>query len=452
VTAAGRRSEPLGYRLVRRLARLLLGVFYRQVDLLGAERIPAGGGLVLAANHQNALVDPALLLATVPRRLQALAKAPLFRYPLIGSLLRLAGALPVHRRQDPGSDPARNAAMFAAATATLGEGGAVLIFPEGVSQAEPRLMPLRTGAARIVLSAPGATLVPVGLVYHEPGTFRSGWALVLIGPPVPLEPWTGLYRTEPEAAVRGLTERLGDALRGLMVEAQDRKLLRLLKVAEAIWRAESGDPEAPAAQTAWMQVALRAYRHHLARDPARVEALARAVERYATDLESIGLREPELPRRYPPRVVTRYALREGLSLGLGLPLAIWGLVNHAVPYQLTRLIVRALHPEPDTEATYKLLAGLVLFPVCWLAEGWLAWRLGGGAAAALFVASLLPTGFFALAWWERLARVRRDAGGFFELLRRRDLHARLLERRRAIMAELRALAAEVPRALLAGPP
>ena len=116
------------------------------------------------------------------------AKAPLFRHPLIGPFLRLMGALPVHRRQEGGTDPARNRAMFSAATAHLGAGQAVLIFPEGVSHPDPALMPLRTGAARMLLEADaaaggnrGVALVPVGLVFHEPGTFRAGRALLLLG-------------------------------------------------------------------------------------------------------------------------------------------------------------------------------------------------------------------------------------------------------------------------------
>src|SRR5262245_22908213 len=172
----------MGYRVVRRLARWLLGLFYGRIEVVGAERIPPAGPLILTANHQNALVDPMILMAVVPRRLRPVAKAPLFRYPVLGWLMRLSGAIPVERRHDPGSDPAKNAAMFATATATLAAGGAILIFPEGVSQAEPRLMPLRTGAARMALAAANAgsapTLLTVGLVYHEPGTFRTGSALV----------------------------------------------------------------------------------------------------------------------------------------------------------------------------------------------------------------------------------------------------------------------------------
>lgn len=447
----------MGHRLVRSLARLLLGLFYERVEVVGAERIPAQGGLVVAANHQNALVDPMLLLAAVPRQLRPLAKAPLFRHPLIAPFLRLAGAIPVHRRQDPGSDPARNEAMFRAAADALRAGGAILIFPEGLSQAEPALMPLRTGAARIALTAEaaagapaGVTLLPVGLVYHEPGTFRTGWALVLVGDPVPLPDDAALYRTAPEAAVRRLTETLASALRNLIVEARDRRILRLVTAAEAIWRAEAGDGDTAAIRATWMQQAARAYRYLAVREPDRLDGLAAAVEVYAADLARAGLSDRELVARYPAGTVARYAVREGLPLVLGLPLAAVGLVLHGLPYWLTRLVVRLGRPSRDAEATYKLAAGVVLYPVCWLAEAWLAWRAGGGWALALYAVVLLPAGFFALAWWERLARVRRDAWSFAQFLFRGDLRARLVARRAALARELGELARRVPAAVLAG--
>jgi 1-acyl-sn-glycerol-3-phosphate acyltransferase len=447
----------MGYRVVRRLARWLLGLFYGRIEVVGAERIPPAGPLILAANHQNALVDPMILMAALPRLLRPVAKAPLFRYPVLGPLVRLAGAIPVHRRNDPGSDPAQNAAMFAAATATLASGGAILIFPEGVSQAEPRLMPLRTGVARMALAAAAdvmPTLLPVGLVYQDPGTFRTGRALVLVGEPVPLADCAALHETAPETAVRQLTDRLETALRRRIVEARDRHVLGLAQAAEAIWRAEAGEPadngagEAPV-RTAWLQRALRAYRYLLARDPDRIQALAQSVERYARDLEGAGVTDEQLSRSYAPSVVRRYALHEGLPLLLGVPLAALGLVIHVLPYQLTWLVVRTLRPDPDAEATYKIVAGVVLYPLGWAVEGWLVWRLGGGLALVLFVLLLAPTGFFALTWWERLARVRREARGFLHFLVRRDLHTRLRERRRALVRELGALAEQVPESVLA---
>ena len=61
---------PLGYRLIRALSRLLLRLFYRRVEVVGGDRIPPCGPLLVLANHQNALVDGMLLLAVIPRRLR----------------------------------------------------------------------------------------------------------------------------------------------------------------------------------------------------------------------------------------------------------------------------------------------------------------------------------------------------------------------------------------------
>jgi 1-acyl-sn-glycerol-3-phosphate acyltransferase len=445
----------VGFALVRRLARLLLGLFYRRVEVVGAARVPASGPLIVVANHQNALVDPMLVLATIPRHLRPLAKAPLFRHPVIAPFLRLAGAIPVQRRQDPGSDPTKNQEMFRQAADILRAGGAILIFPEGVSQAEPMLMPLRTGAARMALAAgdgapASVTVLPVGLIFHEPGTFRTGWALVLAGDPVPLGDLVELSRTGPEAAVRELTGRLEDALRRLIVEARDRRLYRLAEVAEAIERAESEQRRDPAARTAWLRQAVRGYRYLSRREPARIDALASALEGYARELDLAGVSDRELDRTYPRGIVWRYALREAGSLLLGLPLALAGVALHAVPYHLTRLAAYLGRPSGDTAATYKLAAGLVLYPLCWLGEGWLVWRVGGAWLLALFAALLVPGGFFALAWWARLDRVRRDIRGFVQFLFRPDLHGRLLGRRRALLAEMQELARRVPPAVMAG--
>jgi len=446
-------AEPATYRIFRVLARFLVGLFYRRVEVIGLERVPATGPLIVAANHQQGLMDGLLLAATLPRRLRPIAKAPLFRYPLIGQFVRLAGAIPVHRRRDEGTRAVDNEAMFGAARRALDDGEALLIFPEGVSQPEPALMPLRTGAARLALGSggggPRATLLPVGLMFHEPGTFRVGSAVVLIGEFVPTVEFRGL--PEAEEAVRRLTARLGVALRGLIVEARDRHTLDLVHAAEAIWREEAPEVAAdPMARTTWRQRAARAHAYLVAFEPARLFALRERLERYVGELEGAGLTDRDLSQGYQLRAVLRYALRQGVALVLGLPLALWGVVNHVLPYRLTAVAVRAMDPEADVESTYKVIVGLVLYPVCWTLEGWGIWRFGGGGALAVFVLSLLPTGFFALSWTQRLDRVRRDTRGLVTVLMDRGLRSHLLERRRAIMAEFQELLRRVPEPVLDG--
>ncbi len=427
------------------------------MDVIGADRIPRAGPLIVAANHHNALVDGVLLLATLPRRLVSVAKAPLFSNPLIGPFLRLIGALPVHRRQDGGSDPARNDALFAASTQALRDGDAILIFPEGVSQPEPLLMPLRTGAARMLLAAEAdaagpVTLLPVGLMFHEPGTFRTGWALIAVGPPVETADHVAIARSQPEEAARRLTARLGEALRGLIAEVDDRETLRLVEHAERLWREErdGGAPRDAAASADWRRRATRAYRYLIHHDPAGVEILRGLVERYVKDVEAASLHTAVGLRPPGARVVLRYAVRQLAILLGGLPLALWGLTSHAVPYWLTWAAAKLLRPEPDVEATYKLVAGLVMYPLAWMVEGWLLGRWGGGWPLALFVVLLFPGGFFALAWSERLRRLYRESRALLRLLVDRDLGRHLGGRRRAILHEMDRAVARVPEPVLAG--
>jgi glycerol-3-phosphate O-acyltransferase/dihydroxyacetone phosphate acyltransferase len=430
-------------------------VFYRRVDVVGAERIPRAGPVIVAANHHNALVDGVLLLGLFPRRLVSVAKAPLFSNPLVGPFLRLIGALPVHRRQEGGTDPARNAALFEASSSTLRSGQAILIFPEGVSQPEPTLMPLRTGAARMLLAAEAAgvgpvTLLPIGLMFHEPGTFRTGWALVSIGEPVPTADCAALARSAPEEAARRLTARLGEAMRGLIALVDDRQTLRLVEHAERLWRQERGGEWDATARADWRRRATRAYRYLSRHDPGRLSRLRGEMERYIKDLDAAGLRTAVLLKPPAPGVALRYAGVQLAALLGGLPLALWGLASHALPYWLTWAAARLLRPSGDVEATYKLVAGVVLYPLAWIGEAWLLWRVGGGGLLALFLALLVPGGFFALSWSERLGRLYRETRALLRLVLDRDLARHLAERRREILAEMEAAVARVPEPVLDG--
>src|SRR2546430_7734632 len=251
-----------------------------------------------------------LIMGTFPRRITAVAKAPLFRHPLIGPFLRAVGALPVNRREEAGDDPRKNEALFATAIAHLRAGGAVLIFPEGRSQPVPTLLPLRTGAARLLLGAEadggrhGVTLLPVRLVFQTPGTFRVASALVAVGPPVDVDDCVAAYGAEPEATVRRLTERLAWAIRAPIVEAEDQHTLELAGALERAWREERGGAAAGAeASLAWRREVMRAARALAERAPERVAEFRRRLEAYRAHLSQSGLSHAEVGRPYTPSLV-----------------------------------------------------------------------------------------------------------------------------------------------------
>lgn len=186
-----------------RLTRVLSAVFFRSVEVVGAEKIPASGALLYVANHGNSLVDPMLLLAQLPRPARFLAKHTLWSNPAVRPLLELAGAIPVYRRQD-GAEGGDNDATFAACFAALGAGGAIALFPEGISYHAPKLQPLKTGAARIALGAErthgplGLRIVPVGLTFEDKAEFRSR-ALIVVGDPLDPAPELALAASDERA-------------------------------------------------------------------------------------------------------------------------------------------------------------------------------------------------------------------------------------------------------------
>src|SRR5262245_15504296 len=107
-----------------------LKVFYRRIELAGLDRVP-DGPVIFAINRPNGLVDPLFVLCFAPRPVSFLAKAPLFRYPVIGWFARMFEGIPVYRKQD--QTRGSNRETFARARQVLRNGGSIAIFPEGTT-------------------------------------------------------------------------------------------------------------------------------------------------------------------------------------------------------------------------------------------------------------------------------------------------------------------------------
>ena len=126
------RPAPVGgmspsYRLFRRcvvaLGRIILGF-----EVIGEEKAPREGPLIVASNHRR-YVDPVLVCMAVPRRLQWMAKKEVFVPPL-RRFLDLLGAFPVDRKKG-------GRAALRTALALLDGGWALGIFPEGTHRTGP---------------------------------------------------------------------------------------------------------------------------------------------------------------------------------------------------------------------------------------------------------------------------------------------------------------------------
>ena len=134
--------------LLRFLAWGASNLVYR-LDVQGAENIPAEGPALLVCNHVS-LADPVLLLGASPRPIHFVMDHRIFAAPVLGSVFRLARAIPVASRKD---DPAIYEAAFARAAEVLRQGELLAIFPEGSLTTDGELKVFQAGLMKILAQA-----------------------------------------------------------------------------------------------------------------------------------------------------------------------------------------------------------------------------------------------------------------------------------------------------------
>jgi len=127
----------------------------------GGSNIPDSGPVLIASNHVS-FADPVTVTAYVlgqGRIPRYLAKAGLWRIPVVRSVLAGGRHIPVHRGSTRATDAYRDAVR------ALENGECVLVFPEGTFTASPDGWPsvkqAKSGIARLALTT-GAPVVPIG--------------------------------------------------------------------------------------------------------------------------------------------------------------------------------------------------------------------------------------------------------------------------------------------------
>ena len=287
------------YGYLHPLARFLLRLFFHRIEVKGSHTVPTSGPVIFAANHPNMLMDALVLATSQPRKLSFLAKATLFHSPLLGRFLAMVGVLPVYRGSDNHGETGKNVLTFGACFELLENGGAVALFPEGVSHVRQAVLPLKTGCSRIALECEerndfnlGITVIPAGLYYSAPAIFRSD-ILVVFGPILDPADYFEHYRSEPQEAVREMTADLERRLRKLTLHVPHLKDEPLI---EALRHVLTTAPDM-GSRLAIDQTLVKAIAHFNASDPERYRRLRRDVLHYRH--WAVHARRGSLPARAP---------------------------------------------------------------------------------------------------------------------------------------------------------
>ena len=411
----------LFYTVMKPLVQVALRVFFRRIEVRHPERMHLPGPLLLAGNHPNTLMDP--LLAAVNRRqpIAFLAKSTFFQNPIVRAIMQSGNSIPIYRAQDTGTGgvatpeerAAQNEASFGRCYDYLGQGGTIMIFPEGTSVSERRLRPLKTGAARIALGAEarhdfklGLKVVPVATNYFDPSRFRSD-VLLNVAPPIRVADYAAAYAADPDAAADQLTEAIRVALERRLVISRDAAEDAFVQQIERTFGDHlnpDDDPDTLYDNFLLSRTLLQALPWAEQQFPARLAEARGRFDSYLAELRRHGLSDTALDSQRRGSIVGL------LNLVLGAPVWLYGIINNYLPYILPSAVARRATKEAEFVAPIMLVVGMLTFPLAYAlqiaaVQHWLThdWRL-----TLLYGLSLPVTGFYALSYWSTLsARLRR---------------------------------------------
>jgi 1-acyl-sn-glycerol-3-phosphate acyltransferase len=440
-------------RLIVGLVKLALRIYFRRIEVTGLEHVPLETPVIFVLNHPNALVDPVFLLCLSPRPISFLAKAPLFRMPVIGYLVKSLDSLPVYRRQDEGQDITKNQETFIAARKLLARGGTIGICPEGVSHDAPGLKPIKTGAARISLAAVSTgevsdlKIVPAGLYYTSKTSFRSD-ALLYFGVPIDVEPVTlEPDGTPPREAVRELSAKIEKALREVILDARHEEELQTTARAERIFSSATIEEESLTDELHLQQRFIKAYPILQSLQPERLHRLELRMMRFEQELNQAGVDPDELS---PPGSTLRVfaaIIRRSILFLLMLGPALIGTIAHYPAYKLGGFLSTQLSRDSDDViSTVKIISAMLLFPITWIVLTVLAYLYSGWLLALVALVVIPLCGYVAIVFFEDLDESIAGVRVLMFFLVRRRFFVRLLAERNAIRDEIVALGKETPTA------
>lgn len=186
------------YVICRGLLRLIYAIIF-PLKIVGKENMPKEGGVLLCANHIS-LLDPITIGIKLDRQVKYMAKAELFKVPVLGWIIKKVGAFPVKRG-------GVSKESIKTALKTLRGGNVMGIFPEGTRNSDAGVA--KKGAASFALRS-GAAVVPAAIVGHYK-LFRR--MTVIYGAPIDLSSFDGAGSDSLEAVTDVIMGRIHEMVK-----------------------------------------------------------------------------------------------------------------------------------------------------------------------------------------------------------------------------------------------
>ena len=116
--------------------------------------------------------------------------------------------------------------------------------------------------------------------------------------------------------------------------------------------------------------------------------------------------------------------------------AVWGGINHILPYEISRSISHKIAKKETDYATTRILSGIVLYPLFYGVQIYWVWKHVSFPVAAVYGGTLPMFGAFAFYYWDKVQLLWDEIQLFFMMLTRRRLIENLKQQRERLIATI----------------
>ncbi len=356
------------------LVKYVHDFYYRKIQVQNPSNIPKNAAVILAPNHQNALMDAMAFVAGIRYQTVFLARADVFTSQFVNRIMTFLKILPIYRIRDGRASLQKNDEIFDLTLNILrNKANPLCMFPEGNHGEKRRLRPLVKGIFRIAFKAqedygskPGVKIIPVGIDYKHYQKFRQT-QFINIGKPIEVSEYWDAYTENQAAGMNLLRERLADDLKKLMIHIESEEYYELYMGLRGIYnkvmrKRMNLKNYRLSDQFIADKLMINALDKCLKSDENSIRQLNNAYKEYAGLRDKLKFRDWVASRK-------KYSLSlNSLALILSLfctPIALIGLFNNWPHFILPATILKKIK-DPQFHSTAKWGAGLVIIIVYYL--------------------------------------------------------------------------------------
>ena len=365
---------PFLYRLLKHWVKFFHDYFYyRKVYNINLKNIPPHGTpLIVVSNHQNSLNDAmGIVLSLDVRRPRFLARADIFKKPLIAKFMYFFGLLPIYRQRDGVENIKNNLNIFDTVEDHIEKGYTIVIFPEAGHQDYHYLGRFYLAYTRLAFEAAKRSnfekdifILPCANHYNDYFKWREEFVMTY-GTPISIKPFYSLYKEQPRLAQEQVNEIVKSQVESMMLHIPDLEnydaIYFILQSYGRMFAIKNGLnpnklPEKLRADQKLTKILLNFHEQDIEKSN-ELYALANS---YKNELKELKINDEIIDK--PIGMVSLTA--QLILFILLLPIFLYGYLHHVIQYNIPRIIGRNLEDKlmyPSINFGISVLGTLPIF-------------------------------------------------------------------------------------------